>query len=68
MGRLFVGKVLAEASLVEAIERALAHVEFAGEAIELAAVVEGHGVEVVDETLLEGEALFESGEARIGFH
>ena len=68
MRRFFVGEIFAEAGLAEALERALAHVEFAGEAIELAAVVEGHGVEVVDETLLEGEALFESGEARIGFH
>jgi hypothetical protein len=68
MRGLLVGKVLAEAGLVEAFERALAHVEFAGEAIEFAAVVEGHGVEVVDETLLKREAFLESREARIGFH
>ena len=68
MRRLLVGEIFAEAGLLQALECALAHVEFAGEAIELAAVVEGHGVEIVDETLLEGEAFFESGEARIGFH
>jgi hypothetical protein len=68
VGRLFVGEVLAESRLVEALQRALAHVEFAREAIELAAMVEGHGVEVVDEPLLERKAFFERREARVGFH
>jgi hypothetical protein len=64
---LLVGEVLAEAGLLQALERAPAQVEFARESIELAAVVEGHGVKIVDEPLLECEAFFERREARIGF-
>jgi hypothetical protein len=53
---------------MEAIERALAHVQVAREAIELAAVVEGHGVEVVDQPLLKGEAFFKRRQAVVGVH
>jgi hypothetical protein len=43
-------------------------VELAHHAIQLAAVVEGHGVEVVDQPLLERKAFFEGRQAVVGVH
>lgn len=68
MGRALVRQILAVARLLQSLQRRPAQGKLRRQPVELAAMVESHGVQVVDEPLLEGQPFFQQDKSLLRLH